>query len=348
MLEIATLVDGYKSNPRKKRRKELLRDILRYYTERGAFEFRDQFWSKLNLEEQESFVEDLFNYLISCESTEKIMVLELLEAIYLEFTVEKEKVKKKLFSIFYAALFEKKNYQLALSALKFFSILWKRTDSEDPLRKEIFPKLLDFIDNDIPILAEEGIYETLNLIESSLPSQKRDFFEQLLIMATKKDYRKHPEVQYAILNTINEIITLYLPLIQAYPPERISEVVQEILKCKYFRHPKPIMEMIKLIFRQKIPLSKEAEMNLLALFERAKKKMTYEYRAEFWNYLYQFLEMPTDLPKRTIIDPFLEDIMAAFQDRGSLSAEVKAYLESLVNLMWGLDVLTEKERRNFY
>ncbi len=342
------LSEMYKSAHTSRKRINIVGDLVDFYTEQGLFPFRDTFWTKLSMEDREQFVEDGFNFLVDCTSAQKVMTLELLEIIYLELTLEQPKLRKKLFSVFYAALFESKNYKLALEALNFFSTLWKNTSRDDPLRQEIFPKLLDFMDNEDPLLAEEGIYETLKLLEDSTQEQKREYFEALLVMGAQKRLKKHPEVQYAIYNSINEVLLLYLPLIKAYPPERITEVVHALLTNKNIVHPKPIIELLRMVFQQKIPLEEVSEENILRLLKRAHKNLEFEYRGEFWNILRQFVEMPTQLDKSKIVEPFLKDLREQFRQKSSLSPEVSIYVESLVNFVWELEILDEKQKSKFY
>jgi hypothetical protein len=328
-------------------RKVLFEAIIDYFIYQGPSNFRLNFWTKLSIEQKEQFIKEFFNYLIEVKSGEKLNILDLLEALYLDASLrgsEEEEVKNKLFYIFYAALFEKRNYKLALAGLEFFSHLWKNSEEDDPIRNEIFPKLLDFCDNKDELLVQEGVFEFVKLLDSANSDQVEEAFRRFIEMAHNQ---KDPSAQYAIFEGINEIIIKHLSDLKTFVPPVLTTTVLSLLENK-LKHPKPIFSLLRLVFANKFPMTEKAEQKIMGLLKIAYEQITFEYMGQFWQSLFDFLQGAGYISRNDILKPYLKKMQDLFKHRGEIAPEVELIIENMVNWLWEMNVLTDAQCNAFY
>ena len=344
MSTINDLLTQYQKASGKNERSQFLQPIIDYFLDFGPSNFRLNVWGHLNPKEKEQFVGDIFNHLIEVPSGGKIIVLDVLEVLFLDTSLTNDELQVKLLYIFYAALFEKKNYKLALSALGFFSHLWVNTDSKDPIRAEIFPKLLDFLDNKDPLLAEEGIFETTKILEDATSRERERVFEALLQMA---ESNKIPSVRYAVYEALGEILVKYLYDLKSFPPALLTTRILRLLHTKQ-PDPKPIFALLRLIFQNKFSLKEEDEKAILKHLKHIFGHLSYEIMGQFWQAVFDFTQNAGYLPISTILKPFLSKMQKLFKNREEIAPEVGAILENMVTWLWEVNALTAAQQNEFY
>jgi hypothetical protein len=321
----------------------LIPGIIDYFVSYGDSNFRLNFWTKLDIDQKERFVNALFNFMIEADPANKLILLDLLHVLYIDAEGE---VRQKVIYIFYAALLNKKNYKLALAALNFFIHLWKNSDETDQTRKEIFPKLLDFIDNSDPLLVSEGIFETLKLLDDCEARDRERVFEVVIEVAEKI---KDPEGQYAAFDGLSEIILNYLGDLETYPPKLLTEKIVGLLtKNHHLKHPKALFALFRLVFANKFLLDEEAEKAILSYLKKIFKHLTFEYQMGFWQSVFDFLQCAGYIPKDQVIKPFLKKLKHLFTHRSEIAPEVTLVMENMVTWLWDNQILEEKDRADFY
>lgn len=322
---------------------KIIPQLLEYFTQFGESNFRLNVWTRMDMEQKEKFVHALFNFLIECNSLDKLIVLDLLEVLYIDAEAS---VRDKLLYIFYAALNEKHNYKLALAALSFFVYLWNKTPEDDPLRGDIFPKLLDFIDNKDTTLLEEGLFETIKLLEDATPRQREETLERLMILA---ETQSDPEAQYAIFEALKEVVDLYLADFEDWTPDQLtSRSLQLLQKTQHLKHPKPVFSLLRFIFGNKLTLTEDAEKIIFELLTKLFKKITFDFMGSFWQAVYDFLQSASYIPKTSIIEPFMKKLKHLFTHRTEISPEVGLIMENIVSYLWENDLLSDSEKDSFY
>lgn len=344
---IDEILESYLLNPSLEARKSLFEPIIDYFIYQGPSNFRLNFWTKLSLEQKEQFVKEFFNFLIEAKSGEKLNILDLLEALYLDALLrgpEEEAVKNKLFYIFYAALFEKRNYKLALAGLEFFTHLWKNSEEEDRIRNEIFPKLLDFCDNKDELLIQEGVFEIVKILDSATPEQTEEAFRKFIEMAVNQ---KEPSAQYAIFEGLNEIIVKHLSDLKSFLPPVLTTTVLELLNIK-LKHPKPIFALLRLVLGNKFSLTEKAEEKIMGVLKTAYNQLSFEYMGQFWQGLFDFLQGAGYISRNDILKPYLKKMQDLFKHRGEIAPEVELTIENMVNWLWEMNILTDAQRNAFY
>jgi hypothetical protein len=323
--------------------KESLKKLIQYYLEYGPSNLRLNLWIKLDAIHKEIVINAFFLYLIDVSSADKLAVLDLLQTLFIDAEPD---LREKLMAIFYAALLEKNNFKLALAALSFLIHLWKNSEDGEPIREDIFPRLLDAMDVDDETVASEVIFEGLKLLNDAAPRQRERVFSVLLELSGKK---RHAEIQYAVIEGLNEIITLYLSDLEAFPPEILTPRILKILtKHHQFKEPRVVYAVMRLILDHKFSLNQKAEEKLWKMFQKQQKKIPFEFMFSFWDLFGKFLLAGGFVERKKLISPFLKQIKRLSKNRADLSPEVAGKIEEIVTWLWDQNWLDPKEKDGFY
>jgi hypothetical protein len=323
--------------------KNQVKPMISYYLEKGPSNLRLNFWAVMPAEKQELLVRALFLYLIEIPATEKLLALDLLQILY---TDADDELKGVLMAIFYAALLEKRNFQLALAALEFYVHLWKNSEEDEPIRAEIFPKLLDGMESDNETVASEITFETIKLLDDATPRERERFFDHLLVLA---ETAKDEELQYAYFESLNETLTKYLADLENFPGKTLQTRCLRLLeKHKRIGDPRAAFSLIRLILDQKITFDEDGEKILWGIFKKMLKKITYEYQLSYWELLYTFIQVAAYIPKEKFLKPFLVPLERLFKHRDEIAIEVRPIIEEFVTWLWDQNLLSTKLKDRFY
>jgi hypothetical protein len=341
---ISKIAEDYPIEGAIENKKNQLSKIVDYFISFGTSNFKINFWSKIT-DKWDIFIQDLFNYLIVISSSEKMITMDLFLVIYFDLAEKDSDLQTRILYIFYAALFEKENYKIPLAALGFFAHIWRNSESGDKIRSEIFPKLLDFIDNDDPLLIEEGIFETLKLLKSATDRERERFYLALIsIIKTQKD----SDVQSAIFDAISEILSNYIDSLKSYSPELINNQVVQLLESRHLKESESTYSILRLLFKHKISLKEDSEKIILKMLKKSFKKVKYETMSMFWISVYNFVQIVAYLPKKNVLKPFLGKLQDLFKHRDEIAENVSQTIEEIVTYLWDNNVLSGSEMDPFY
>jgi hypothetical protein len=118
ILEIEEIVKKFISAKTYEEESKFIPLLIEYFENKGPSNFRLVFWRRSPLDKKQSFIRGIFNQLITLPSDRKLDILKMIRNLFIDSEPE---VKEKFLMIIYAALFEKNNYKIALSALDFFT-----------------------------------------------------------------------------------------------------------------------------------------------------------------------------------------------------------------------------------
>lgn len=312
--------------------------LIDYFEIQGPSNFRLVFWRKSSLDKKQSFIRGLFNQLISLPSERKLNILKMIRNLFIDSEPE---VKEKFLMIIYAALFEKKNYKISLSALDFFTQMFSFFTPDE--KRNVFGKLIDFIQMAEEDIADEGINAITNILADLTVEQRKELFETLVELAKGKNLRK----KYVSLENLEQLIKSYP---SEFPTSEMSLVfnnVKEILeKNLKLTDSKSILSMIRFLLLFEKLFDEGFEHKILRMIEICIKHLEEEHKRELVNVLISFWKSNKFLSVEsfsTVILPFLIQLN---KDKNDLEENLYQAFEDFLELIW--EQLPDKEKNKFY
>ncbi|MHA1338973.1 MAG: hypothetical protein ACTSRZ_13445 [Promethearchaeota archaeon] len=313
--------------------------LLDLFEIRGPSNFRLYFWRKASIEKKESFIRALFNYIILVPSSRKLELLKLVRNLFIDSETE---IKKQFLMIVYAALFEKKNYKIALAALDFFTQMYSFfTESE---KKEVFGHLIDFIKMSEPDIADEGINAIGNILQYLEKRQRLEFFN-LLIKICKK--RTEDQLKYVALENLDNLIEQYPSEFPVTERKIIFQKIKEIgEKVKKSKDPRVILSYLRNLVKFNILFDKKEEENLINYIKIVSKRLEGEYARDFLEILIKVRKTLKFYSVDEFLKPTLSYILELYKKRDLLNQVVKNKFDEFLELIW--DSISDELKDKFY
>ena len=315
----------------------LIPEYLDLFLEIGKTEFVKEFWEMLEDDESKlGFIKNVYNYIKSASMEMKMQALEVLSALF--FASEGE-VQFSINAIMYAALFDKHSEELNLFALDFYIRLWESPKFNEELRNDIFPRMLDVIDNNNGYVGEQAIYKIIKL-KDRFTEREVERFRDAVVDAVLQN--KNGEIKRAGFEVLKELINVETP---QQVCKKILEASKSVLK---FKEKDTLLMTIRLLLIMREHFSAEDEKLIAQIFEKFKKDLVKSQYITYFDLFYEFLIGIAFIDPSEFLRPFLKMLNEKFKIRDELDEVTKEKIENIVNWIWDNYLLTEKERAIFY
>ncbi len=315
----------------------LIPEYLNLFLEIGKSEFIKEFWDMLEDEESKlGFIKNTYNYIKNASMELKMQALEVLSALF--FASEGE-VQFSINAIMYAALFDKNSEQLNLFALDFYIRLWESPKFNDELRNDIFPRMLDVIDNNNGFVGEQAIYKIIKM-KDKFTERELERLRDAIVEAVFQN--KNGEIKRAGFEVLKELITHETP---AQICKKILAASKSVLK---FKEKDTLLMTVRLLLIMREHFSEDDEKLIAAIFEKFKKDLVKSQYITFFDLFYEFMIGIAFIDPSEFLRPFLKMLNEKFKIRDELDEVTKEKIENIVNWIWDNYLLTEKERSIFY
>ena len=312
--------------------------LTTYFLQKGPSNFRLHFWMKTSIDKKESFIRGFFNYLIEVPSEKKLDLLKLLRNLFID---QEESIKEKLLMIFYAALFEKKNYKISLSALDFFITTWKFFAAKE--KNNIFGKLLDFMEMADYDIADEGINAVGGIIDELSLNQRKEYFNKLFEISIKKN-------EYLSYICFENLLILIKNYPEEFPSTKKTSTFKKIeiiaKKNKKLKDSKYILSLLRLYIHFESLFDKNNERFFQERIDLCMKEDKDNLYKEILQILLLFWPSIKFISYDNALDKVTPFILRIYKNKNSYNEYVVDLLAKYSQLVW--DYLPNEEKKNFY
>jgi hypothetical protein len=337
-MSIEEIVDQFNDAKTYEEESKLVPALIDYFETKGPSNFRLVFWKKTTLEKKDTFIRGLFNHLISLPSARKLDILKIIRNLFIDSEAQ---VKEKFLMIIYAALFEKKNYKIALSALDFFTQMY--TFFTDEEKRDVFGKLLDFIQIADPDISDEGINAITNILQEFTKDQRKELFEVLTDLTKKKDLR----IKYVSFENLEQLLHNYPIEFPTQEQSPFFKKVQEIAeKNVKLMDSKTILSLIRLYLLFEKIFDKSDEEYILKMLEICIKHLDEEFTRELVSVLILFCKSMKFTLYDSLSKQIIPFVVQLNKDKNNLNENLYETLEEFLELIW--DNLSDADKAKFY
>ena len=119
----------------------------------------DFFSKEFTVEKKKSLMDDLLKEAVTTSQEKKLKIINTLGAFLTETPLE---IQESILPVFFNNLSNKTDFKIVFTTLNIFTLQWNSFN--DDLKKEIYSKLIQILNNPFELFIEEGVFEITKLV----------------------------------------------------------------------------------------------------------------------------------------------------------------------------------------